>query len=136
MPVDHSRQNTQPSDPRPVVLFDGDCGLCDRWVQFVLKADSAERFRFAPLQVQEMAQADSVMLRVDGRVYLRSEAVLRTLGQLGFPYRVSLVLRWIPLRLRDAVYDLVARHRHRWLSPRAVCSIPTARQIARSQPLL
>ena len=122
--------NTTPN----IIFFDGHCGLCDRWVQFVLKADRSQRFLFAPLQPQDLAQADSVMLRLNGRVYLRSEAVLHTLGHLGHPYRLALILRYVPLRFRDAVYDLVARNRHRWFGRRTVCPIPTATEAARLLP--
>ncbi len=33
------------------IYYDGSCGLCHRWVRFVLAADTNGRlFRFAPLQ--------------------------------------------------------------------------------------
>lgn len=34
----------------PILFFDGVCGLCNRFVDFMLKADSRSRFRYAPLQ--------------------------------------------------------------------------------------
>jgi len=39
-----------PDPANPILLYDGICGLCNRLVQFVLKHDSAARFRFASLQ--------------------------------------------------------------------------------------
>jgi len=115
----------------PVILYDGDCGLCSHWVSFLLRADRRARFRFAPLQATDLAQADSVKLRHKGVVYLRSEAVLRTLALLGFPYSLATPLRLIPRTWRDAVYDLVARNRHRFFARPSTCRIPTPEERAR-----
>ena len=123
--------STEPAGPHPIVLFDGDCGLCDRWVRFVLWADRGARVRFAPLRPEELAQADSVMLRQNGQTYLRSEAVLRTLGGLGFPYSLAATLRVVPVAWRDAAYNLVARHRYRLFGRRQTCRIPTPGERAR-----
>ena len=38
------------SRSNPIILYDGVCGLCNRLVQFVLKHDSRDYFRFAALQ--------------------------------------------------------------------------------------
>jgi len=122
---------TNHAEQHPVVLFDGDCGLCDRWVQFVLRADRQARFRFAPLQPEDLAQADSVVLRERGRTYLRSEAVLRTLGGLGFPYSLATALRLVPVAWRDTFYNQVARHRYRLFGRRLACRIPTPAERAR-----
>ena len=34
----------------PILLYDGVCGLCNRFVRFILKHDHKDRFRFAALQ--------------------------------------------------------------------------------------
>ena len=116
---------------QPVILFDGECGLCDRWVSFVLAVDRRERFKFAALRPEELAAANSVMLRLNGQVYLRSEAVLRTLGLLGFPYWLAGALRVVPIAWRDGVYDWVARNRYKVFGRRETCRIPTPRERAR-----
>jgi predicted DCC family thiol-disulfide oxidoreductase YuxK len=115
----------------PVILFDGECGICDRWVQFVLWADRDGRFRFAALKPEDLARVDSVMLRYDGRLYLRSEAVLRTFGLLGFPFRMAAILRLLPASWRDAAYDQVARNRYWLFGRRQTCRVPTAQQRSR-----
>lgn len=130
-------------DDRPVILYDGVCGLCDRYVQFVLARDRQRRFRFAPLQGPFAAEAlsrhglrgpdapDSMVL-VEGplgareRVRLRSDAVLAIAAGLGGAWRLTGVLRLIPRFARDAVYAVVARVRYRLFGRLDRCALPPA----------
>ncbi|GLC24077.1 thiol-disulfide oxidoreductase DCC family protein [Roseisolibacter agri] len=136
--------------PAPILLYDGDCGFCARSVQFVLAREGRDRsLRFATLQGAtgdaarrarpELAGIDSVLwVEPDarggiGRVLVRSDAALRTLTYLGGGWRVLAALgRLAPRGLRDAVYDLIARHRLR-LAGRAdpSCLLPTPEQRSR-----
>ena len=116
------------------IYFDGYCGLCDRFVQFVLRRDRKARYRFAPLQ-GSTAQArvpatldprtsQTVILEEGGRFRVRSDAALAILSGLGGGWRLTALLRGIPRPVRDAVYDLVARNRNRWFGRRAECRVP------------
>ena len=117
-----------------LIYYDGLCGLCDRFVQFVLRRDRAARYRFAPLQgstARERVPAtldpqasQTVILEQGGRFRVRSDAALASLSGLGGAWRMAGVLRVIPRPLRDAVYDLVARNRNRWFGRLAECRVP------------
>ena len=117
-----------------IVYYDGLCGLCDRFVQFVLRRDRGARYRFAPLQgntAQERVPAtldpqasQTVILEEGDRFRVRSDAALAILSGLGGPWRLAGLLRVIPRPLRDAIYDLVARNRERWFGRRAECRVP------------
>jgi predicted DCC family thiol-disulfide oxidoreductase YuxK len=128
----------------PILLYDGVCGLCNRLVQFILKRDRADFFRFASLQSEFAArilarhEADSkfetvyVVLPDDPpkqqseSLLLRSEAVTFVLSQLGgiWPAAASL-LRLIPRPIRDWAYGIVARHRYRIFGRYDACPLPT-----------
>lgn len=112
------------SSAHPVVLYDGECGFCSRAVLFVVERDPAARFRFAPVQSplgQRALRAagvpgrdpGTILLVEEGRVYFRSTAALRIGARLRRPWPLLRILLLIPRPLRDAAYDLVARHRHR-----------------------
>jgi predicted DCC family thiol-disulfide oxidoreductase YuxK len=115
-----------------VVLFDGDCGLCDRVVRFLLWADRARALRFAPLGgptalgLGEASGApyQTLVVHVDGRRVERSEAVLLACSRLAWPWRAAAALRIVPLGWRDAVYRLVARHRRRLFGGPEACRLP------------
>ena len=128
---------------RHLLLYDGVCGLCDRFVRFVLAHDRGRRFRFAAMQSpvgrnlvsafgRDPDRLDTVYVIVDyrsaaGRVLSRSAAALFVLGQLGWPWRLATVLRWVPAALRDRLYDRVAAHRYRLFGRHASCPAPDPR---------
>lgn len=120
----------------PVLLFDGVCNLCNRWIQFVIEHDPGGRFRFAPLQSDvasalldaagyEGADLDSVVLIDDGEYYAKSDAVIRTGKLLGGVYRLLGPTAYVPRLLRDFVYDFVANRRYGWFGKREACMRPT-----------
>ena len=124
----------------PVLLYDGSCGFCARSVQFVLRHERSPVLRFAPLDsaagmsaraaLADPAKTDSMIL-LDGPVALvRSDAALRVASIMGGPWRIAALARALPRRLRDAVYDLVARHRHR-LPGAPQCMLPPESEAAR-----
>ncbi len=119
-----------------VVLFDGVCGLCNRWVDFLLRHDKRGRLLFASLQsepgrrlVQQRGldpdAMDSIVVVRGDRTWRRSDAVAEIAVQLGFPYSLATAARLIPRPFRDAIYDWVARHRYRWFGRRETCRLPT-----------
>jgi predicted DCC family thiol-disulfide oxidoreductase YuxK len=119
------------------VFFDGHCGLCHRTVRFLLAKDrDGERFRFAPLDSKAFRSSFSERERSEfpeslivhtgaGEVLTRSTASLYLLRRLGGPWRLlSGLLALVPLGLRDAVYDRVARMRHRLFAvPAEACPL-------------
>ena len=125
---------------RPIVLYDGVCGLCNRLVQFLLRRDQNDRLLFASLQSEFAApilrrhnanpeDLDTVFVVIDygrdtERMLARSDAVLEVYRELGGVWRVIAAARIIPRALRDIVYNLVARNRYRVFGKSDSCMIP------------
>lgn len=118
------------------VLFDGTCAFCTRSVRFIASRDPEGYFRFGASQSDEAApllqqygvagdSARSVILIEDGKVYLRSTAVLRIARHLTRPWRYAAFLLVVPLPIRDAVYRVVAAVRYRIAGTRSACEIPS-----------
>lgn len=116
------------------LFYDGDCGLCDRFVQFVLRHDRSEYFQFATLQsedgrrqVAKMDPSDMdlrTMVLVEGdQPYTRSTAALRICRRLAAPWPLLYGFMAIPRPLRDGVYSFVAARRKRWFKPPADCPV-------------
>ena len=119
-----------------VLFFDGDCNLCNNAVQFVIRHDKRQRFRFASLQSlagqnacmdTHMAQAGSgtFILWLNGKYYTRSTAALKTARLLNGLYPLLYIAIIIPRFLRDAVYDLISRKRYKWFGKRNTCMMPS-----------
>jgi predicted DCC family thiol-disulfide oxidoreductase YuxK len=131
----------------PVLLYDGTCGFCAESVQLVLRHDRRGTLKFAALDSTfgqavrarhpELARVDSVVWyepangKAGERLFTRSSAALRVARYLGGLWRLVLVTRLIPSVVRDALYDLVARHRHTLTRGGPHCMVPTAEQRAR-----
>ncbi len=137
-----AHRDPETRDGHPLVLYDGECGLCDRSVQFILKNDSAGTFRFATLQGEAGAKylekaglpADyvgSVLLVDDAGVHSHSTAALRIMRRLDAPARWMAVGRFVPRVLRDSVYNFIARHRYRWFGKADACRLPSPDESAR-----
>ncbi len=117
-----------------IILFDGICNLCNALIRWIIQRDQRAHFKFSALQSDAgqrvlsshaIPKIDTVLLVDDGRVYVKSEAALRILRQLGGIGRLSPVLRMIPRRMRDGIYDFVARNRYGWFGRQDQCMIPT-----------
>jgi predicted DCC family thiol-disulfide oxidoreductase YuxK len=123
----------------PLLLYDGSCGFCAASVQLVLRHDRRGTLRFAPLQGTtgqrilarhpELARVDSVVWVDDAdgpaeAVAMRSAAALRTARYLGGAWHLTRVGWIVPRPIRDAVYDLIARHRHKLPFQADACALP------------
>lgn len=132
------------TEPEPevdrLVLYDGECVLCNSSVDFLLRLDTEGVFLFAPLQGATagnvLERHDRSADRLDSIVYVRgfrtdretvfekSTAVLRALEDLGGIWWLFSLLRYVPTTFRDWVYDFVADNRYRWFGRYDQCRIP------------
>lgn len=124
----------------PIVLYDGVCGLCNRLIQFLLKRDAQDRFRFASLQSDFAAvilqrhgrdanDLDTVYVVQDygeanERLLARSDAIICLGQELGGIWSVAGLGKALPRFLRDWIYKLVARNRYRVFGKYDSCMMP------------
>jgi predicted DCC family thiol-disulfide oxidoreductase YuxK len=124
--------NQWPDDD--VILYDGVCVFCSRWIRFIASSDDTRRFRFTAIQSgygTRLAQAfgidpddpDTNAVVHGGVAYFKSDAALTVLGALSGWSWVR-VLRSVPKPLRDTVYNLVARNRYWIFGKYEECFIP------------
>jgi predicted DCC family thiol-disulfide oxidoreductase YuxK len=130
--------------PGPIVLYDGECGLCNRSVKFLIKRDGGQLY-YAPLQGETAAALreqfpeipttlESVVLVEDGKVRLRSKAFLYGAKFLTAPWRWAYYLRWLPAILLDLGYRVIARIRYRVWGKYDTCQLPTTDERAKLLP--
>jgi predicted DCC family thiol-disulfide oxidoreductase YuxK len=129
---------------RPIVFFDGVCGFCNFWVDFLMTRDPDGRLAFAPLQGEtarqllpesDRQQLHSLVLWTPQRAYRKSAAVIRILWKLGGGWACLGGLLWlVPLPLRNLGYDVVARNRYRIFGKKDACRMPTPAERTRMLP--
>lgn len=122
---------------KKIVLFDGVCNLCNWTVQFIIKRDKNDQFRFVSLQSDlgieilkhigvDPKKTDSIILYEPGIAYfIKSEAALEIVGNLNGLIRYLDILSLLPPFLRDPVYDFIAKNRYKWYGRQDKCMIPT-----------
>ena len=124
-----------------VILYDGVCIFCSRWVRFVIARDTARRFRFTPIQSDygsRLARAfgidpddpDTNAVVHGGAAHLKSDAALTVLSHLpGWQWTRALFA--VPKPMRDAVYGVIAKNRYKIFGKYESCFVPDADARAR-----
>ena len=123
-------------DRTAIILFDGECNLCNGSVNFIIDHDPAGYFSFAALQSEEaqpyLGQCreqgealKTVVLFEDGQCYTRSTAALRIARKLSGAWPLLFLFLAVPVPLRDAVYNFISRNRYAWFGKRDECRVPT-----------
>lgn len=119
-----------------IILFDGVCNLCNRSINFIIRKDKKDYFRFAPLQSEigksllgkyhlSFRENESVILIEPENAYRKSDAACRVLKHLPGIWKM---LSWsiiVPKPIRDSIYDYIASHRYHWFGRRNTCRIPS-----------
>lgn len=117
-----------------IVLFDGECTVCNKSVQFIIKRDPRAFFHFASLQsevAQKLLQShtikqdiDSIILIDSHKLYTKSTAALKISKDLSGLWRLLYVLIIVPKPIRDLIYTTFAKNRHRFFKHQTTCIIP------------
>ena len=117
-----------------IILFDGVCHLCNRFVQFVIKRDSKELFYFAPLNskigkrllLKHNVPLDiSTIVLIEGnKTYSKSTAMLQILRKLRQPWPLVYSSKIFPSFMRDFFYDVVSKHRYSLFGKMKTCPLP------------
>ena len=125
-----------PKDKK-IILFDGFCNLCDSAVQFIIKHDKKDVFRFVALQSNlgkeiikyigiDAKNIDSIILYQPGiAYYYKSEAALEIAKNLGGIFYFVKLFSILPTSFNNYIYDYVAKNRYRWYGKKDACLIPT-----------
>jgi predicted DCC family thiol-disulfide oxidoreductase YuxK len=132
-----------PNKGKTVVLYDGDCVLCNFWISIIKKNKHSAQFRCLSLQSWMNSGAnnsntefkelgdylqhsftklpDSVIVLKDKRIFMESDAVLVVIRQLAGPVKFLLLGYAIPKGIRNILYRWVAKNRYRWFGRKNTC---------------
>ncbi len=120
-----------------IILYDGNCGFCNYWIQWILNKDKKNQFLFSSLQSPfsgeflnenglQTHDFNSIIFISNGTVYKKMFAIIE-IGKLIGKYNILLLfLRVLPNPILDFIYDAIARNRYRIM--RQQCLIPTTTQ--------
>lgn len=106
-----------------IILFDGECNLCDHSVQFIIKRDDKALYRFASIQSSVGREillnynvdenTDSFILVENNQCYYKSSAALRVCKNLNGAWKFLSIFLFLPSGFRDFFYDVIAKNRYK-----------------------
>jgi predicted DCC family thiol-disulfide oxidoreductase YuxK len=118
-----------------IILFDGECNFCNYWVNYIIKRDKKDTFRFTSLQStigKELLKQhkisstiDSLILIEENTPYFKSTAALKIVKSLGGLTSTLYAFIIIPRFIRDFFYDIIAKYRYKWFGKSNCEFIPT-----------
>lgn len=119
-----------------IVLFDGVCNFCNNSVNFIIRKDNTDYFRFLALQSEkgkniverynlDPENLQTIIFLEDGKIYTRSTAALRIAKKLKGGWKLFYGFIIVPTFIRDLVYNVIAKNRYRWWGKKDSCMIPT-----------
>ena len=123
---------------KQLIFFDGVCILCNTSVNYIIKYDKKNVFRFVALQSEigqkivkefniDPKKTDSIILfSEEQKLSYKSTAALKIANHLNFPFNILVVFLIIPPFIRNWVYDYIAKNRYKWYGKRKECMVPTA----------
>ena len=120
---------------KKIILFDGVCNFCSYWVNFTIKRDTKDLFRFATLQSSaskeltnkfniDISNLDTFILIDGDKVFTKSTAALKVCGELTGLIKILYPLILLPEFFRDFIYNLIAKHRYKFFGKKDFCFIP------------
>ncbi len=107
-----------------VLLFDSECKLCNSSIKFVTKGDPQQKIKQITLQSTQgqeilavhpyLQDVNSIILFVNDKVFIESDAILQIAQHLSFPYKLLVAGIIVPKKWRDAIYRWIAKNRYKW----------------------
>ena len=118
-----------------IIFFDGVCNMCNSFVRLIIKLDYKEQFVFCPISSKkgqkiinkfslDLKNIDSILLLKNNKITLKSEAVIEILVSLNLLFRFFLILKILPSKLLDLIYDFIAKYRYKLFGRKESCIIP------------
>jgi len=117
-----------------VIIFDGECNLCNGVVGWLMQFAPEDIFQFIPFQSprgQELLKKhgypteslDTVILIDENGSHTHSDGFLKIISKIPRWKRVAALLAFVPRMLRDGIYKLASRNRVKWFGQSQSCTI-------------
>jgi len=119
---------------KDIIIFDGECNLCNGVVGWLLKFAPPTLFSFVPFQSPQgqeylkqygfpLERLETVILLDETGVHTHSDGFLRIISNIPKWQRVGALLAFIPRLFRDWVYRTASRNRLKWFGSSQSCTI-------------
>ena len=122
--------------PAHLIIYDGECMLCNKSVKYLIKKDTKGLFKFTQLQSSigqqllkkfnlSTTELSTVMYLNKDKIHIKSTAVIKAFSSLGSWRKSALILFLFPRFMRDHLYDIIAKKRGLFFKKEDYCIVPT-----------
>lgn len=122
---------------KPILFYDGECGFCNRSIQFILDYERTDELQFASLQSdfakQSLSQEyvenlDSIVVLDGNNLYTKAEAIFFIANYLKIPFRFACLGKYLPAWPFNKAYEFLAKNRYSLSQSRKSCKLPSPKQ--------
>ena len=121
---------------KKIILFDGVCNFCNDKVNFIIKNDKKDIFRFVAIQSEtgkkiitylgiDSALDSIIIYEPDYAYFIKSEAVFRIIKHLSSSVKLLLLFNFVPTSVKNIFYDIIAKNRYKWFGKMEICMLPS-----------
>jgi predicted DCC family thiol-disulfide oxidoreductase YuxK len=106
-----------------IVMYDGTCGFCNEYIQFILDRNPSQQLKFVSSQSEAGQQlinllnirghTTSIIVVQNDQYYKKSTAIFKLMKQLGSPWKYVRYLQIIPTFITDFLYAIVSKYRYK-----------------------
>lgn len=118
----------------PIIFFDDNCNLCNRFVRLLIKLDKKRILRYSYFHSQitnkipELKEYlippyQTVVLFAEQKIYIKSDALIKVINYFNYPWKIFSVLKYIPRKYRDWFYELIANNRYKIFGRQDNCPV-------------
>lgn len=117
-----------------IILFDGECSLCNKYVNLVIRNSKKNEFKFVSMKSakgaaklksinNELDLKQTIILIEKTSVKTKSDAIIAIISKLKFPYSLLTVIKIIPKFLLDKAYNIIALNRYKLFGKNNNCKM-------------
>ena len=119
------------------IIYDGNCGFCNKTVMFIAKNDKNNTFKFISSlskfgkklllkhNIKGLEKATIILLDDENEIYIKSIAIRNVLLKIPSYKIIGYLMFLFPKKISDYVYDLVSKNR-KLIIKNNVCEIPNS----------
>lgn len=118
-----------------IIFFDGECNFCNSTVNFIFRNNTKKNIFYSSLQSnfskhfflknKQDLDLSTIYYYTNGKIYNRSSAVLRLTKELKNRFKLLYVFIVVPKFIRDLLYRIIAKNRHKLYTKKVSCLIPS-----------
>ena len=123
---------------KKIIVFDGECLICNRFYKWVLRNDKKNVFMFTNIQSKFYSENSNIDKSKDSIIVITKNKILYNCDAIAYilkTIKTQLVIRFIisifPRFVSNFFYQIIARNRYDLFGKKDTCYIPSKTELKR-----